>query len=100
MTHINILVSRERGSLTGLQCGSNSSAVLVQVKGWQRSFQPSMKVSMAAMRSLTEVKLPRRIAWRVMIEKKISMLSQDPDVGVKCSVILGCLASHACTSGW
>jgi hypothetical protein len=45
---------------------------LVQVKGWQRSFQPSMKVSMAAMRSVTEVKLPRRMAWRVMIEKKIS----------------------------
>jgi hypothetical protein len=29
-----------------------------------------MKFSMAAMRSLTEVKLPRRIAWRVMIEKR------------------------------
>jgi hypothetical protein len=28
------------------------SAVFVQVKGWQRSFQPSMKVSIAAMRSL------------------------------------------------
>jgi uncharacterized integral membrane protein len=39
------------------------------------------------MRSLTEVKLPRRMAWRVMIEKKIStMFSHDPDVGVKCSV--------------
>jgi len=46
------------------------SAVLVQVKEWQRSFQPSMKVSMAAMRSGTEVKLPRRMACRVMIEKK------------------------------
>ena len=75
--------------LPGWQRGSNSSAVLVQVKGWQRSFQPSIEVSMGAMRSLTEVKLPRRIACRVMIEKKIStMLSQDPDVGVKCSVIL------------
>jgi hypothetical protein len=47
--------------------------VLVQVKGWQRSFQPSMKASMAAMRSLTEVKLPRRIAYRVMMPKKISI---------------------------
>ena len=27
---------------------------------------------MAPMRSLTDVKVPRRIAWRVMIEKKIS----------------------------
>ena len=83
-----------------MQCGSNSSAVLVQVKGWQRSFQPSMKVPIAAMRSLTEVKVPRRMAWRVMMPKKIStMFSQDPDVGVKCSVIRGFLASQAWTSG-
>jgi 2,4-dichlorophenol 6-monooxygenase len=33
------------------------SAVLVQVKGWQRSFQPSMKRRIKAMRSLTLVKL-------------------------------------------
>jgi hypothetical protein len=33
------------------------SAVLVQVKGWQRSFQPSMKRRIMAMRSLTLVKL-------------------------------------------
>jgi hypothetical protein len=31
---------------------------------------------------LTLLKLPRRIAWRVMIPKKIStMFSQEPDVG-------------------
>ncbi len=67
-----------------------SSAVLVQTKGWQRSFQPSMKASMAAMRSLTLVKVPRRIACRVMIEKKTSTrFSQDPVVGVKCRVIPG-----------
>ncbi len=35
-----------------------------------------------------------------MIPKKIStMFSQDPDVGVKCSVARGCLASHAWTLG-
>ncbi len=73
---------------------------LVQMKGWQRSFQPSMKVSIAAMRSLTLVKAPRRIAWRVMIPKKIStMFSQDPEVGVKCIVMRGFLASHAWTAG-
>ena len=78
------LVSCERGSFTGRHFGSISSAVLVQVKGWQRSFQPSMKASMAAMRSLTEVKLPRRIACRVMIEKKTSArFSQEPEVGRK-----------------
>jgi predicted DNA-binding transcriptional regulator AlpA len=48
------------------------SAVLVQTNGWQRSFQPSMKARMAAVRSRTEVKVPRRMAWRVMMPKKIS----------------------------
>ena len=72
-----------------------SSAVLVQVKGWQRSFQPSMKRRMAAVRSFTLVKLPRRMAWRVMMPKKIStMFSHDPEVGVKCIVIRGFLASQ------
>jgi len=49
----------------------------------------------------TEAKLPQRMACRVMIEKKTStMFSHDSDVGVKCSVIRGCWASQACTSGW
>jgi hypothetical protein len=57
---------------------------LVQAKGWQRSFQPSMKARMASIRSRTEAKLPRRMAWRVMMPKKISTrFSQDPEVGVK-----------------
>jgi hypothetical protein len=34
-----------------------------------------------------------------MIPKKISMFSQDPDVGVKCRVIRGFFASHARTAG-
>ena len=56
---------------------------------------------MAVMRSATEVKLPRRMACRVMMPKKTSArFSHDPDTGVKCSVILGCLASQARTSGW
>ena len=77
-----------------------SSAVLVQMNGWQRSFQPSMKRWMAAIRSLTLVKLPRRMAWRVMIEKKTSTrFSQEPEVGVKCRVIRGLRASQACTAG-
>ena len=41
-----------------------SSAVLVQTKGWQRSFQASMKVPIRFDRSFTEVKTPRRMAWR------------------------------------
>src|SRR6266702_1668215 len=50
------------------------------------------------MRSFTEVKVPRRMAWRVMIPKKIStMFSHDPLVGEKCIVIRGLRASQACT---
>lgn len=41
-----------------------SSAVLVQTNGWVRSFQPLMKARILALRSLTEVKIPRRMAWR------------------------------------
>jgi hypothetical protein len=52
------------------------------------------------MRSLMLVKVPRRMAWRVMIPKKIStMFSQDPLVGVKCRVIRGCWPSQASTTG-
>ena len=77
-------------------CGRILSAVLVQMKGWQRSFQPAMKARMAVVSSLTLSKEPRRMAWRVMIEKNTSTrLSQDPDVGVKCSVMRRFLASHA-----
>ena len=54
-----------------------------------------MKFSMAVMRSLTEVKLPRRMAWRMMIEKKISTMLSQTEVGVKCRVILGFFASQA-----
>ena len=80
-------------------CGRISSAVLVQVNGWQRSFRPSMKALIAVTRSLTLVKVPRRMAWRVMMPKNTSTrFSHDPEVGVKCSVILGFFASHASTS--
>jgi hypothetical protein len=45
-------------------------------EGWQRSSSRSM----AAVSSLTLMMLPRRMAWRVMIEKKIStMFSHDPE---------------------
>jgi hypothetical protein len=52
------------------------------------------------MSSRTESKLPRRMAWRVMIPKKISTrFNQDPDVGVKCRVIRGLRASQVVTVG-
>ena len=41
---------------------------------------------------LTEVNVPRRIAWRVMISKNTSTrFSHDPEVGVKCIRTRGCL---------
>jgi hypothetical protein len=61
----------------------------VQVNGAQRSFQASMKRSMAAMRSATVGKLPRRRAWRVMIEKNTSTSFSQPEVGVECSCTRG-----------
>jgi hypothetical protein len=57
---------------------------------------------MAPVRSLTERKVPRRMAWRVMMPKKIStMFSQEQLVGVKCRVIrlFSGRASHVRTSG-
>src|SRR5215203_5480473 len=66
------------------------SASLVQTNGWQRSLQPLMNAVIDLIRSSTELKVPRRMAWRVMIPKKIStMFSHDPDVGVKCKAIRG-----------
>ena len=77
-----------------------ASASLVQTKGVQRSFQPSMNAVMASVRSRTEPKVPRRMACRVMIPKKISTrLSQEPEVGVKCRVIRGLRAGQAWTFG-
>ena len=51
-----------------------SSAVLTQVKGGQRWFQPSMHTSTAVMRFFTEVNVSRRMAWRVMMPKQISTM--------------------------
>jgi hypothetical protein len=56
---------------------------------------------MAATRSATLGKLPRRMAWRVMIEKNTSTrFIQLAEVGVKCSCTRGCLASQAWTAAW
>jgi len=71
-----------------------ASASLVQVNGRGWSFQWSAKAPMAAVSSSTEVKVPRRMAWRVMTEKKHSTrLSQEQLVGTKCKVI-GWLAAE------
>lgn len=81
-----------------LTLASNSSAGLVHANGWQRSSQPSMNWPILAIRSLTEAKVPRRMAWRVMIGKNASArLSQEQPVGVQRH--RGFAASQASTSG-
>ncbi len=52
------------------------------------------------MRSRTDGKLPRWMAWRSMIENQTSTrFSQDPEVGVKWTLILGFAASQDLTFG-
>ena len=55
---------------------------------------------MASSGSATEVKVPPRMAWRLMMPKKISTrFSHEQEAGVKCRVIRGFFASHAFTRG-
>jgi hypothetical protein len=78
-----------------------SSASLVQVNGRGWSFHESVNMPIAAVSSLAEVKEPRRMAWRVMIEKKHpTRLSQEQPAGVRCRVIrwFSGRASHPRTS--
>ena len=76
------------------------SAVLVQTKGWQRSFQPLMKARILIIRSRTDGNAPRWIAWRSMIPNQTSTrFSHDPDVGVKWTWTRGFAASQALTFG-
>jgi hypothetical protein len=76
------------------------SAVLVQVKGWARSFQPSMKARILVLRSRTEPKVPRWMAWRSMRENQTSTrFIQEAWVGVKCTITRGLAASHWRTLG-
>jgi hypothetical protein len=49
--------------------------------------------------AFTEVKVPRRNAYQVMIPNQISTIfSQDEPIGVKWKVTFGLAASHALTS--
>jgi hypothetical protein len=59
------LVSRERSSLTWLSVVEWLVGCIGPGERAAAFVPPSMKVSIAAMRSLTEVKVARRIAWRV-----------------------------------
>ena len=76
------------------------SVSLVQAKGRGWSFQESMNVPMVAVSSLTEVKEPRRMAWRAMIEKKLHEVQPGAPGRAKCRVIrwFSGRASHVRTS--
>jgi hypothetical protein len=61
-----------------------SSAVFTQVNGVAPAFHCSVKAAIRAMSSLTERKLPRRMAWRdKMLNEVSTWLSHDAEVGVK-----------------
>lgn len=58
--------------------------------GCLRSFQPVMYCRIFALRSFTEVKIPRRMACRSMIPNQTSTrFSLNPEVGVKWAWNLG-----------
>src|SRR6476660_9251885 len=70
------------------------------MKGCLRSFQLLMNARILIIRSRTEGKTPRRMAWRSMMPNQTSTrFSQDPEVGVKWTWIRGFAASHAFTFG-
>src|SRR5207344_3635861 len=76
-----------------------SLALADHLKGVGLAFHPVIQASMAASSSATLLKTPRRICWRVIsANSRSTRLIQDDDVGVKCSLKRGCLASQACTS--
>ena len=61
-----------------------SSAVLVQTKLWERSFQPSTKARILVLRSLTDLNTPRRMACRSTMPNQTSTrFIQEEWVGVK-----------------
>jgi hypothetical protein len=63
---------------------------LIHVNGVAPAFQLAVKVSIIAMSSLTEPKLPRRMAWRDKMPNHVSIwLSHDAGVGVKWKLIRG-----------
>jgi hypothetical protein len=54
------------------------------MKGCLRLFQPSMKARILIIRSRTEGKTPRRMAWRSMMPNQTSTrFNQEAEVGVK-----------------
>src|SRR6185295_2465954 len=77
-----------------------SSAVAVHTNGLELAFQWSMYSRICLIRTVTEVKVPRRMDWRVMMPNQVSIwLIQDEPTGVKWKCTCGLRCSHAVTSG-
>ena len=75
------------------------SAVLVRTKGWARSFQPSMKARILALRARTDPKVPRWMAWRSMIPSQTSTrFIHEAEVGVWWTTARGFASSQRRTS--
>src|SRR5450759_1348156 len=76
------------------------SAVLTQWKGVEPSFHLAVKAAIIATSSLTERKLPRRMASRLRMPNQVSIwFIHDADVGVKWKLTLGWASSHSRTAG-
>src|SRR6476661_1276735 len=86
--------------LPRVACGMISSAVLVQLNGWQSVFQLSMNLVIAPMRSVTELNAPRRIDCRVMMLNQVSiwLIHEDP-TGVKWKPKFGFSVTQVMMSG-
>ena len=71
-------------------------ALAVHLKGFGFWFRCSIHSSIAVLSSVTSLKVPRRMRWRVISAKSRSTrLSQEQDVGVKCSVKRLCRTNQA-----
>src|SRR3954454_24968071 len=77
-----------------------SSAVAVHANGLELAFQWSMYSWICLTGTVTEVKVPRRMDWRVMMPNQVSIwLIQDEPTGVKWKCTCGLRSSHVLTSG-
>src|SRR6185295_15941064 len=75
-------------------------ALAVHLKGFGFWFRCSIHSSIAVLSSMTSLKVPRRMRWRVISAKSRSTrLSQQQDVGVKCSVKRLCRVNQRFTAG-
>lgn len=75
-------------------------ALAVHLKGFGFWFRCSIHSSIAVLSSVTSLKVPRRMRWRVIsANSRSTRLSQEQDVGVKCSVKRLCQANQRFTAG-